>query len=57
MKKKNKKQNKEPKLSSGIKTNPKIEEIVDDYPKSLIACPRAGFEDQLKQHLLKHKVK
>lgn len=40
-----------------IKSNPKVDEIIADYPKSLIAHPRGQFEHQLKAHLLKHKVK
>lgn len=42
-----------PKLNS----NPKIDEIVNDFPESITAYPRARFEHQLKQHLIKHKVK
>lgn len=54
--KKKKKQKEEVKIVS-VKSNPKIKEIVADYPKSIIAFPRARFEEQLKNHLLKHKVK
>lgn len=38
-------------------SNPKVDEIVKDYPESLYAHPRAAFEDQLKRHLLKHHIK
>ncbi len=42
---------------SSIKSNKKVEEIIQDYPESLIAHPRALFENQLRKHLLKHKIK
>jgi len=39
------------------KSNPKIEEIIKDYPQQLTAHPRGSFEDQLRKHLLKHNIK
>ena len=44
-------------LFKNVKSNPKIDEIVADYPKELHACPRPYFEEQLKKHLLKHNIK
>ncbi len=38
------------------KSNPKIEEIVLDYPPKILVYPRGIFEEQLRKHLLKHKV-
>lgn len=40
-----------------VKSNPKVEEIIKDYPVSLRAHPRGMFEEQLRTHLLKHKIK
>lgn len=40
-----------------LESNPKIEEIIKDYPKSLTVQPRTLFENQLRKHLLKHKIK
>lgn len=40
-----------------IKSNPKINEIVKDFPEQLKAYPRSSFENQLKEHLVKHGVK
>lgn len=56
MGKKDKKQKKEEKITLS-KSNPKIEEIIDDYPESLMAHPRGTFEEQLRKHLMKHNVK
>ncbi len=50
------KKNKEVKITS-MKSNPKVDEIVADYPESIIAVLRSSFEYQLKKHLLKHKIK
>lgn len=57
MSKKNKKKSKEQKIFTSSKSNPRIEEIIKDYPESLMAHPRASFEEQLRKHLLKHKIK
>lgn len=38
------------------KGNEKIEEIIATYPKRIQIMPRRLFEDQLRQHLKKHKV-
>ncbi len=38
------------------KSNPTIDKIISDYPESIIACPRGAFEEQLRKHLIKHKV-
>jgi|TARA_R100000049_G_C1936726_1_gene80630 hypothetical protein len=46
---------KKQKLPQG--SNPLIEKIIADFPESLHAHPRGSFEDQLRKHLLKHKVK
>ena len=54
--KKEKSEKKEVKLVIN-KANEKIEEIIKDYPESLCAAPRGNFEDQLRKHLIKHKVK
>ncbi len=51
-----KKEKKEVKIFS-IESNPKVEEIIKTYPEILKAHPRASFEDQLRRHLLKSKVK
>ena len=40
-----------------VESNERVDKIVADYPASLIAHPRPSFEDQLRKHLLKHKVK
>lgn len=53
---KKKKEKQEIKFVS-VKSNSKVDEIVKDYPKSIIAFPRSGFENQLKIHLLKHSIK
>ena len=39
------------------KSNKKIEEIISSYPEKLAAYPRGVFEEQLRSHLLKHKIK
>ncbi|MBA7623831.1 hypothetical protein ES703_31230 [subsurface metagenome] len=39
------------------KTNSKVEEIIEDYPQKLTAYPRESFEEQLRNHLTKHKIK
>lgn len=54
---KNKTPKKQEIKTSRANTNPKIEEIVKDYPKSLEVSPRELFEDQLRKHLIKHKIK
>ncbi len=38
------------------KSNSTIDKIIKDYPESIIACPRGAFEEQLRKHLIKHKV-
>lgn len=55
MKKQRKKE--EVKIIKKPKSNPKVEEIISDYPIKLTAYPRGSFEEQLRQHLLKHKIK
>ena len=40
-----------------IKSNPRVEEIIKDYPETLAAHPRGLFEEQLRKHLLKHDIK
>ena len=40
-----------------VKSNSKVDEIIEDYPQELKVSPRASFEDQLKKHLLKHNIK
>lgn len=52
-----KKEDDDVKIIKKPKLNKKIEEILADYPEKLRAYPRANFEEQLGQHLLKHKVK
>jgi len=37
-------------------SNPRVEEIIADYPDSIHEAPRTYFEEQLRKHLLKHKV-
>lgn len=51
------KKEKEVKVITKSKSNPKIEEIILDYPERLFAYPRTTFEEQLRKHLLKHKIK
>lgn len=46
-----------PKIVTQIESNPKIEEIIADYPDSIHGAPRLYFEEQLRSHLLKHKIK
>lgn len=53
----NRTKQKEIKKIISIKSNEKIEEIINDYPQSLIAHPRGSFEEQLRKHLVKHKIK
>ncbi len=53
MKKENKKQEIEFK---SLTSNKRVDEIVADFPKSIVCCPRGSFEHQLREHLLKHKV-
>lgn len=53
---KNKKKNKE-RIVSSPRANSKIEDILKDYPEKLTAYPRAAFEEQLRNHLKKHKIK
>ncbi len=53
-----KKEKKQQEIKIGsAKSNEKVDEIVADYPKSIIAFPRERFEEQLRNHLLKHKIK
>ena len=55
---KNKQRKKEEtKIVKKPKLNKKIDEIIADYPEKLRAYPRGAFEEQLGQHLLKHKIK
>lgn len=54
---KQKKEIKKVEVKEKIKSNPKIDEIVKDFPTPLCAYPRARFEEQLKNHLIKHKIK
>ncbi len=38
-------------------SNERIEQIIEDYPKFVKICPKGSFEQQLRQQLIKHKVK
>ncbi len=51
------KQDKQEVRIRSIKSNARVDEIVEDYPEKLVAYPRALFEQQLKEHLLKHGIK
>lgn len=52
------KKDKKPEIKiKSIKSNKRVDEIVADYPEKLMAYPRSLFEQQLKEHLLKHGVK
>lgn len=57
MAKEKKKEKSKEKIIPRVQSNPKVDEIVATYPASLKASPRGNFEDQLRNHLLKHKVK
>ncbi len=54
---KKRKAKEEVKIIKRPKSNPKIEEIISNYPEKLTAYPRGAFEEQLRNHLLKHKIK
>ena len=55
--KKDRKKKEEVKIVKKPKSNDKIEEIISNYPIKLTAYPRGAFEEQLRQHLLRHGVK
>jgi hypothetical protein len=48
---------KEKKEKKKRESNPKIDSIVNDYPNNVKVHPKENFEEQLKEHLIKHNVK
>ncbi len=53
---KNKKEKQAPKKFR-VESNPRVNEIVADYPREVTMFPREEFEEQLKKHLIKHGIK